>query len=88
MYRCKGFLKLNNNYFKVYNAQFIRIIVEKEVSKMPVPYKSYDTTIQPFPKQANAIYLETDDFLLLFFLNTLFGDISVGVKTFYFYQNR
>ena len=84
MYRCRSFLKFCNNYLKAHNAQFIRIIIEQEASKMPVPYKSYDATIQPFPKLANAVSLETDDLLLLFFSIRYIGIFQLVLKPFIF----
>jgi len=66
-YRCWSFYQFYNNSLQGYNAQFNKILIEKESYKMQVPSKSYNAIVQPFPKSANAVFLETDDLILLFF---------------------
>lgn len=66
-YKCRSFVKLYDNFLNCYSVQFCKVLIEQKSYKMPVPYKSYNATIQSPPRQTNVIYLETDDFLLLFF---------------------
>jgi len=88
LYRCRSFYKFYNFSFKQYNAQFYRIIIEKENYKMTVPTRSFSTTIRPSPKQTNAVYVETDDFLLLFFSIQYFGLVRQVLKPFIFVKNN
>jgi len=55
---------------------------------MAVPYKSYDATVQPFPKQTNAICIETDDFLLLFLSIKYYGLFQLVLKPFIFIKTN
>ena len=84
IYRCRRFLKFYNNYFKEYDAQFNRILIEKETYKVQVPYRSYNATIQPFPKPTNVVCIETDDFLLIFFSIQYSGILQLVLKPFMF----
>ena len=84
LYRCRSFYKIYNNFLKEHNAQFNSIVIEKESYKMLVPHKSYNATIKPFPKPTNAVSLETDDFLLLFFSTHYLGLFQQVLKPFIF----
>jgi hypothetical protein len=84
LYRCQNFYKVYNDFLKEYDAQFNKIIIEKEAYNMPVPYKSYNATIHPSPKQTNTVFIETDDFLLLFFSIQYFGLFQLVLKPFVF----
>ena len=67
LYRCRSFYKFYHNSLKEYNVQFIKIVIQNEDYKMQAFYQSKDATIRPFPKPANAIYIEENDFIMFFF---------------------
>ena len=66
-YRCRKFYKIYKNSLKERGVHFHKIVVEKEIFKINSQYTSADATIHPYPKSTNAIYIETDNYLLLFF---------------------
>jgi len=84
MYRCRNFHQFYENSFKAYNAQFIRVVIEKEDYKMQVPYKSYNATVRPLPKSTNAIYIETDNLLIFFSSIQHLGIFQLVLKPFVF----
>ena len=86
--RCRRFYKLYNSFFKQSNAQFCKIVVEKEGYQMKVPTRSYNVTIHPCPKLTNAVYFETDDYFLLFFTIQSLGFLQQVLRPFIFIKNN
>ena len=84
IYRCRSFYKFYNSFLRGYGAQFNRVFIEKESYKMSVPYKSYDAIIQPSPKPTNTVFLETNDFILLFFSIRYLSVFQLILKPFIF----
>jgi len=82
--RCRNFSKFYNNYLNKYHVEFNIIEIEKEAFKVQAPYQSYNATLHPSPKSTNAIYIETDDFLLLFFSIQYLGILQLVLKPFIF----
>jgi len=82
--RCRNFSKFYNNYLNKYHVEFNIIEIEKEAFKVQAPYQSYNATLHPSPKSTNAIYIETDDFLLLFFSIQYMGIFQRILKPFIF----
>ena len=88
LYRCRSFYKFYHHSLKAYNAQLIKISIQKEDYKMQAPYKSYETKIRPFPKSANAIYIEEKDFFLLFFSIQYLGILQLVLKPIIFIKTN
>ena len=84
LHRCRSFYKFYNIFLKGHNAQFNKIVIEKEDYKMQVSNNSYNATIRPAPKTTNVVYLETDDLLLLFFSIQYMGIFQRILKPFIF----
>jgi len=80
LYRCRSFYKLYHNLLKEYDVLFIKIEIHKEDYKMQVPYKSYNAKISPFPKSTNAIYIEENEFIMLFFSMPYLGVLQLVLK--------
>lgn len=83
LHRCRNFYKFYINNLKEYDVHFCKIVVEKEDYKMHVP-NGTSATIHPSPKSMNAVYLETDDYFLLFFAISYFGLFQEVLKPFIF----
>jgi hypothetical protein len=66
--------------------QLCEITVEKESYTMKVVNQSYDAKIHPMPKQTNAVYSETDDFILIFLSIQHFGIFQEVLKPFIFFK--
>lgn len=84
LYRCRNFYKFYENLLKESNPILGRIIIIKEDFKMQVPNKSYDTIVHPSPKFTNAVYIETDNFILLFFSIQCLGIFQKVLNPFIF----
>jgi hypothetical protein len=67
LYRCCHFYKLYKNELNKETSKLCKIIVEKKKYKVKVPIKSYDMEILSMPKSTNAVCVESDKYLLLFF---------------------
>jgi len=68
LYRCKKFYQFCKNFLTESNVQFCEIMVEKKDYQMQVgPYTSGEVTVRPTPDPTNAICIETNEFILLFF---------------------
>jgi len=67
LYRCKRFYKFCDLFLLENDVQFCKIMIEKKDYEMKVPNRSYDATVRPLPESTNAIYFETNEFILLFF---------------------
>ena len=87
-YRCRSFYKLYKNALKEYNVQLNRVFIEKDAYKISVPYKSSNVINQPFKKQTNAVYLETNDFLLLFLSARYLETIQLLLNPFVFIKSE
>jgi len=55
---------------------------------MTVPNKLYDVEIKSLPKLTNAVYFETDDFLLLFFSIQNFVIFQQVLKPYIFAKSK
>ena len=84
IYRCRNFNKFYEISLKENSVQFTKILIEKEDYKLRIPYQSYNATIHPLPKPTNVVYIETDDFLLLFFSLQYWGIFQQVLKPFIF----
>ena len=84
-YRCRFFYKFYNNCLKKYDLHFRKIMIEKGSYKIDAPYiSSYKATVYPPQKTTNAIYLETDNYWLLFFSVSYWGIFQVVLRPFIF----
>jgi hypothetical protein len=88
LYRCQSFYKFYKNHLKEHNTHFRKIVIEKENYKMPMPNTPRNVTIRPAPKSTNAVYLETEEFLLLFFSIRYLGLVRQVLKPFIFIKNN
>jgi len=84
LHRCKRFYKSCKTFFIENDVQFCRITVEKKDYKMQGINTTQEATIRPSPEPTNAVYLETDDFLLLFFSIQHFVFIKEVLKLYIF----
>jgi len=83
-YRCRNFYKFYKDYLKEYSMHFYKIAVEKEAFKVGGTYSFNDATIHPSSKSINAVYLETDNYLLLFFSVSFWGMFQEVLNPFIF----
>ncbi|MDR0438291.1 MAG: hypothetical protein LBH22_08345 [Bacteroidales bacterium] len=64
LYRCKRFYKFCKKFLPKSNVQFCKIMIEKKDYQI----RSFrEVIVHPPPKSTNAVYLETNEFILLFF---------------------
>ena len=84
-YRSQKFYNFYKNYLTEYNGHFYKIAVEKEAFRINTPHISpNDAAIYPSPKLTNAVYLETDNYLLLFFSVSFWGMFQEVLNPFIF----
>ena len=86
LYRCRSFYKFYKNCLKEHNIRFHKVVIQMEDYKMHMP-NGTSATIRPSPKSTNAVYLETDDYFLLFFSIRYFGLVRQVLKPFIFIKN-
>lgn len=86
--RCRNFNVLWENRFKKYDICFCKIDIKQDDYKIQALYSSYTATMSSFPKATNAIYIETGEFMLLFFSIKQFGFIQTVLKPFIFLKNE
>ena len=84
LYRCQNFYKIYKNHLIEHNVDFHKIIVEKEAFKLDALSSFNDAAIHSSPKSTNAVYLETDNYLLLFFSVSFFGVFQEVLNPFIF----
>ena len=83
-YRCQKFYKFYKDCLKEYNLHFHKIMVEREAFKVGGTYSFNDATIHPYSKSINAVSLETDNYLLLFFSVSFWGMFQEVLNPFIF----
>ena len=68
--------------------QICEILIETKAYKMKVPYNSYDAKIHSKPKPTNAVCIETNEYLLLFFSLHYLGLFQEVLKPFIFLKTK
>jgi len=84
LYRCKKFYKFHENSLTESNVQLCKINIEKKDFQVQVPNSTQSATVNSFPQPTNAVYLETDEFLLLFFSIQHFYIVKEVLKPYVF----
>jgi hypothetical protein len=82
--RCRYFYKIIKNELSEKTIKLCKILVEQKEYKIKVPNKSYDVEISSMQKTKNAICIESNEYMLLFFSLNYFGIFQEVINPFVF----
>lgn len=84
LHRCRKFYKSCESFLTESDVQFYKIMIEKKDYQIQVPNSSQSATIHSCPEPTNAVCVETNEFLLLFFSIRHFVFVKEVLKPYIF----